>query len=118
MRDRNVVLEKTMAFAVRIVNLYKYLANDKSEYVLSKQILKSGTSIGANAKEAMSGQSKNDFISKLSISLKEASETEYWLELLMRTDYIQKREYISLNSDCVEIIKLLTSIIKTSKENQ
>ena len=118
MRDRNVVLEKMMDFAVRIVNLYKYLANDKSEYVLSKQILKSGTSIGANAKEAMSGQSKNDFISKLSISLKEASETEYWLELLMRTDYIQKREYISLNSDFVEIIKLLTSIIKTSKENQ
>ena len=97
MKDKNVLLEKTMNFAVRIVNLYKYLANDKKEYVLSKQVLRSGTSIGTNAREAMSGQSRRNFISKLSISLKEAAETKYWLELLERTDYIRREEYESLN---------------------
>ena len=118
MREKKVLIEKTKDFAVRIVNLYKYLVNDKKEYILSKQVLRSGTSIGANASEAMSGQSRSDFISKLSISLKEASETKYWLELLMRTDYIQRDEYKSLNDDCMEIIKILTSIIKTAKKKE
>ena len=117
MSKGNVILKKSMQFAIRIVKLSNYLQREKKEYILSKQIMKSGTSIGANAKEACDGQSKNDFISKLSISLKEASETEYWLELLKETDYITKEEHESLQKDCKEIIKILVSIIKSSKTN-
>ena len=103
-------LEKSMDFAVRIVRLYQYLCREKKEFVMSKQILRSGTSIGANL-------STNDFISKNSIALKEVSETEYWLELLFKTDYLTEKEYNAINADCSELAKLLTSIIKTTKKN-
>jgi four helix bundle protein len=112
----NVVVNKSKAFAIRIIRLYQYLLSDKKEYILSKQLLRSGTSIGANVKEAIQGQSKKDFIAKMQISLKEASETEYWLDLLHETDYLDENQFISINNDCVELIKLLTSIIKQSKE--
>ena len=114
MRD-NAVLDKSKAFAVRCIRLYKYLCDNKKEYVMSKQLLRSGTSIGANVKEAQRGQSKADFVFKLNISLKEASETEYWLELLRETDYIKNSEFESIHQDCVELIKLLISIINSSK---
>ena len=110
------MLEKSKLFAVRIVKLYQYLQNDKKEYVLSKQLLRSGTSIGANVKEGVRGQSKADFAAKMSIALKEASETEYWLELLHETGYINESEFQSIIPDCVELLKLLTSIIKTAKK--
>ncbi len=113
----NVIVIKSKDFAIRIVKLSKYLNDNKKEYVLSKQILKSGTSIGANVKEAIRGQSKADFYAKMNIALKEASETEYWLELLNETDYIDKGLYESINSDCTELIKILISITKTQKCN-
>ena len=113
----NVVVVKSKAFAIRIVNLYKYLRFDKKEYVLSQQVLKSGTSIGANVHEAIRGQSAADFAAKMNISLKEASETEYWLELLRDTNYLTKEEAESILSDCVELIKILVSITKTIKIN-
>lgn len=109
--------EKSIDFAIRCVNLYKHLTSDKKEYVLSKQMLRSGTSIGANIRESKNAQSNADFINKLSIALKEADETQYWFEVLYRTDYINEQRYISLNSNLNEIIALLTSIIKTSKQN-
>lgn len=115
MKD-NVVVNKSKSFAIRIIRLYQYLLSDKKEFILSKQLLRSGTSIGANVKEAIQGQSKKDFIAKMQISLKEASETEYWLDLLHETDYLDENQFISINNDCVELIKLLTSIIKQSKE--
>ena len=90
MKEDNIVAAKSKAFAVRIINLYKFLCNEKHEYVLSKQLLRCGTSIGANVKEAIRGQSKPDFASKMNIALKEASETEYWLELLFETDYLSQ----------------------------
>jgi four helix bundle protein len=114
---RSIAYDKAFKFSVRIVKLYKYLCSEKKEFVLSKQILRSGTSIGANLKEGLYGQSKKDFISKLSISLKEAAETEYWIDLLFETDYIEERMAISLKNDLVEIIKILTSSLKTSKNN-
>ena len=116
MKTNNVIVDKSFAFAVRIVNLYKHLTETKHEYVISKQILRSGTSIGANIKEAICGQSKDDFAHKLNISLKEASETEYWLDLLVATDYITNEEYESIHNDCLELIKLLTAIIKSSRK--
>ena len=112
----NAVVEKSKSFAIRIVRAYKYLTAEKNEYVLSKQLLRSGTSIGANVKEAIRGQSKPDFYSKLNIALKEASETEYWLEILYETGYIDKKLFDSINSDCQELIKLLVSITKTQKQ--
>ena len=112
----NAVVEKSKSFAIRIVRAYKYLTAEKNEYVLSKQLLRSGTSIGANVKEAIRGQSKPDFYSKLNIALKEASETEYWLEILYETEYIDKKLFDSINSDCQELIKLLVSITKTQKQ--
>jgi len=115
LKQNNIVADKSKLFAIRIVNLYKYLCTEKKEYVISKQILRSGTSIGANIKESIYAQSKMDFISKLSIALKEASESEYWLELLFNTNYISQPQFESIHSDCVELIKLLTSIIKSSK---
>ena len=116
----NIVLEKSFTFAVRIVKLYKYLCSTKKEYILSKQLLRCGTSIGANVNEAQAGQSKADFISKMSIASKEARETKYWINLLIETDYIDQNEkYVkTLLQDIDEIIKLLTKIIKTSQENQ
>ena len=115
---KSIIKEKSFAFAIRIIRLYQFLCNKKKEYVLSKQILRSGTSIGANVNEALQGFSKKDFIFKMNISLKEAHETEYWLKLLLETKYISKSEFESINSDCIEIIKMLTSIIKTSKQNE
>ena len=113
----NILVDKSFKFAVRIVKLYKYLCESKKEYTLSKQLLRSGTSIGANINEAQEAQSKNDFISKLSISLKEARESKYWIELLKETDYFSKSEATSIIEDLVEILKLLTSIIKSTKNN-
>ena len=112
MTDNNIIVEKSMEFAVRIVNLYKYLCAEKSEYVMSKQIFRSGTSIGANVREAIRGQSRADFGAKMNIALKEACETEYWLELLYKTDYIEKEHYESIYNDCKEIIRILTAIVK------
>lgn len=112
----NVIVDKSKFFAIRIVRAYKYLTAEKNEYVLSKQLLRSGTSIGANVKEAIRGQSKPDFYSKLNIALKEASETEYWLEILYETEYIDKKLFESINEDCQELIKLLVSITKTQKQ--
>ena len=112
----NVIVDKSKFFAIRIVRAYKYLTAEKNEYVLSKQLLRSGTSLGANVKEATRGQSKPDFYSKLNIALKEASETEYWLEILYETEYIDKKLFESINEDCQELIKLLVSITKTQKQ--
>lgn len=119
MSGKIVILDKSFDFAVRIVNLYKYLYNDKKEFVLSKQLLRSGTSIGANINEAQAGQSKADFISKMSIASKEARETKYWIELLIKTDYLNIEDnYVkSLFEEINEIIKIVTSIVKTSQEN-
>lgn len=115
--SENVVKDKSRAFALRIIKLYKYLTDDKKEFVLSKQLLRSGTSIGANIVEAHNAMSKKEFISKMNISLKEAAETEYWLDLLKESEYIKPNEYESINNDCGEIKKLLTTIIKTTNKN-
>ena len=117
MKTDNVIVEKSKAFALRIIKLYQYLCSEKHEYILSKQLLRSGTSIGANVKEAVRGQSKADFYAKLNIALKEASETEYWLELLHESDYIDDKSFNDIYSDCQEILKILISITKTQKNN-
>lgn len=117
MNPDKVIVIKSKKFAVRIVRLYQYMCSEKKEYVLSKQLLRSGTSIGANVKEAVRGQSKADFIAKMCIALKEASESEYWLELLHETDYLNDKQYESIYSDCQELLKLLTSIVKSAKNN-
>ena len=111
----NIIVDKSKVFALRIIRLYQYLKNEKSEFVLSKQLLRSGTSIGANVKEAIRGQSRADFYAKLNISLKEASETEYWLELLHESEYIEEKAFNSIYADCQELIKLLVAITKTQK---
>ena len=108
----NVIEDKSFAFAVRIVKLYQHLTENKREFVLSKQLLKSGTSIGANISEAQKGQSKADFNAKMNISLKEAYETEYWLKLLLNTDYITIQDFDSIYADLKEILAILTSICK------
>ena len=108
----NVIVSKSFAFSVRIVNLYKYLADQKREYVISKQVYKSGTSIGANIAEAQRAQSTADFVSKMKIALKEANETQYWLQLLYETKHISDREFVSIHDDLVEILKILTAICK------
>ena len=112
----NIVETKSFDFAVRIVNLYEYLTDIKKEYVLSKQLLRSGTSIGANVAEAEQAQSRPDFVSKMNIALKETSETKYWIKLLKATDFLSERESFSLLAECVELEKLLVSIIKSSKQ--
>lgn len=112
----NQIVEKSFAFAVRAVNLCKYLTSKKKEYVLSKQLLRAGTSIGANVAEAQRGQSKADFLAKMAIALKEANETEYWLRLLYNTDYITNKQYIDINKDIEEIIKILIAICKTTTQ--
>lgn len=112
----NVVLEKSFAFSVRIVRLYKYLTTKKKEYILSKQLLRSGTSIGANVTEAQRAQSKADFKSKMSIALKEAYETDYWLKLYYKTEYLNTREYNSISTDNEELISLLIAICKSSSD--
>lgn len=115
--ESNLIEEKSFQFAVRIVNLYRYLCEQKKEYTLSKQLLRSGTSIGANVAEAQQPQSMNDFIAKLSISLKEATETKYWLRLLCSTGYLTTGEAESMLRDCTELEKLLTAILKTCRMN-
>jgi len=117
MKNNNVLVDKSFQFAIRTVKLYKYLCEDKKEFILSKQLLRAGTSIGANINESQDAQSKNDFVSKLSISLKEARESKYWIELLKETDYLTQKEADSILNDLEEVIKLLVSIIKTTKEN-
>ena len=112
----NVIVEKSKAFALRIIKLYKYLDSNYRIGVIATQLLKSGTSIGANVKEAIRAQSKADFYAKLNISLKEASETEYWLELLYESEYITKEQFESIYDDCREILKILTAITKTQKK--
>ena len=113
MKNENIIVDKSKAFALRIIKLYNYLKFEKNEYVLSKQVLRSGTSIGANVKEGIRGQSKADFYSKMNIALKEASETEYWLELLNESKYIEDKHFKSIYSDCQEIIRILIAITKT-----
>ena len=112
----NVIQEKSRNFAIKIINCYKYLVEEQHEYIMSKQLLRCGTSIGANTRESKNAQSRNDFLSKLCIALKEADETDYWLDLLHATNYIDNELFDSLERDCTEIIKILTSIIKTLRE--
>lgn len=117
MSQNSITLRKSKDFAIRIVRLYQFLSTEKHEFVLSKQLLRSGTSIGANLSEAIYGISFKDFISKVYISLKESAETKYWLELLFRTDYLSESQYKSIDADCTELIKLLTATAKTSSKN-
>ncbi len=112
---KSIVAEKSYRFAIRVVKLYKWLVEEKKEYVLSKQLLRSGTAVGALLKEAEHAQSKPDFLSKVNIALKEANETGYWLILLKDTDYISPKEFDSINADVEEVLKLLISIVKTTK---
>lgn len=117
MAQDSILLEKALFFAARIMKLREYLVREKKETVVSKQILRSATSIGANANEAIYGSSKADFIAKLQISLKETAETEYWLRLLVLSEYLTQTEGDSLLSDCLEIKKILVSTLNTAKEN-
>ena len=109
------IQEKSFRFAVRIVKLCRYLQNEKKEFILTKQLLRSGTSIGANVSESQQAQSRPDFISKLNIALKEATETEYWLRLLHETDYLNNEQFDSIFNDCNEVKSLLVAIVKTTK---
>ena len=111
----NTIQDKSKAFAIRIIRCYKFLTEQKQERIMSKQLLRCGTSIGANTRESKNAQSRMDFLNKLNIALKEADETDYWLDLLHETDYLDDDQYTSLNEDCAELIKLLTSIIKKLK---
>ena len=117
MKAENIVEQKSKALALRIIRLYQWLSDNKHEHVLSKQLLRSGTSIGANIKEGVRAQSTLDFIAKFSIALKEAEETEYWLELLFESNLLEQNLYDSVYSENKELIKMLTSIIKTTKTN-
>lgn len=117
MSQDSILLNKSLHFAARIVKLYQYLSKEKHESVITKQIIRSGTSIGANANEAVYGVSKADFIAKLQISLKETAETEYWLRLLVLSDYLTESEGQSLIDDCLEIKRILISTLNTSKKN-
>jgi four helix bundle protein len=114
----NVLREKSFAFAVRIVKLYQYLCSEKKEFVLSKQILRSGTSIGANVEEAQGGVSKADFSNKIAIAYKEAKETHYWLRLLHATKYIDQQFFQSILEDCDELCRLLFAVLKTTRINE
>lgn len=111
----NVIENKSFQFAIRIVRLYKFLCEEKKEYILSKQLLRAGTSIGANVTEFQQAQSKPDFVSKISIALKEASETKYWIKLLGATEYLSENQTKSILDDCVEIEKILVTILKSAK---
>lgn len=116
--SENLIKDKSFRFAIRVVNLCKYLKTEKQEYILSKQLMRSGTSVGANVRESQNAESKADFIHKLAISQKEADETLYWLELLKETDYITREEFNSLESDANELLKIIRSIIITTKNNK
>ena len=113
----NIIMRKSFAFSVRIMNLQKYLSRKKGEYVVSRQICKSGTSIGANIAEAQRAQSTADFVSKMKIALKEANETQYWLKLLHESKYLSDKEHTSLHDDLLEILKILTAICKHYPQN-
>ena len=117
MSKHNLIQKKSYHFALAVINLYKYLKNEKSEYIMSKQILKSGTSVGANIEEAIGASSKRDFLAKITIAYKEARETRYWLYLLRDSSYIRTEYSKSLISDCEEIIRIITSIQKSIKSN-
>jgi len=114
--NQNIILEKSFEFSLKVIETYKYLIKEKKEFVLSKQLLRAGTSIGANIHESLSAESRNDFIHKLNISLKEARETEYWLRLLLESQYLIKEKFDSCFEKLVEIIKILKSIILTTKK--
>ena len=115
---QNIIREKSRKFAVRIVRLYQYLREARHEFVLSKQLLRSGTSIGANIREGDYAQSRADFITKMTIALKESAETEYWLELLAETGYLTEEQYASIHQDAEELLRILTRIINTAKKSQ
>lgn len=115
MKKENIIQEKSFAFAIRIVNVYKYLTNEKKEFILSKQLMRSGTSIGANIEESIGGQSEKDFLSKISIAYKETRESIYWLKLLEATSYLSKEQSENLLSDAEELCKIIGSIQKTIK---
>lgn len=110
----NVIAVRSKEFAIKCIRLYQYLVESKKEFVMSKQLLKSGTSIGANVKEALRGQSRADFGTKMNIALKEACESEYWLDLLVETDYISQERYCSMLTECKGLIRILTSIVKST----
>ncbi len=112
----NLVAEKSIEFSIRLIKLYKLLVDERKEFILSKQMLRSGTAVGALIREAEHAQSKADFLSKMNIALKEANESEYWLLLLNKGDFISDKEYESIRNDAVEMIKLLAKIVKTTKE--
>ena len=112
--DENIIVAKSKDFALRCIRLYQLLVKERGEFVLSKQLLRSGTSIGANVKEAIRGQSKADFGAKMNIALKEASESEYWIDLLGESEIITEKEFESMITDCRSLIKILTSIVKTT----
>ena len=117
MRTESIINQKSVTFALRIIKAFQFKKKKKGEYVMSKQLLRSGTAIGASIREAEFAESRKDFIHKLHISLKEANETNYWLILLHESDYINDATFQSIQTDCTELIKLLTSIIKSSKHN-
>lgn len=117
MKKDNVVQIKSYNFAIRIVEMYKYLSAEKKEFILSKQLLRSGTSIGANIEEAIGGQSRKDFYAKLTISYKEARESYYWIRLLKDTNYLSKEQYDSLILDIEELLKIIGSIQKTIRNS-
>ncbi|MCD8049360.1 MAG: four helix bundle protein [Clostridia bacterium] len=112
----NIVVDKSKLFAIRAIRLYQYLCEEKREFVLSKQLLRSGTSVGANIREAVVSVSRAEFIAKMHISLKEVNETEYWLELLHETDYLSDKQFESIYKDCNELKRLLTAIVKSAKQ--
>ena len=117
MTHDNILVDKTISFAIRMTKCYKFLMEEKGEYIMSKQMFRSGTSIGANLHEGIQAQSKTDFIAKLSIALKEASETSYWLTVIRKSDYMEEKLFVSLKDDLDEIIRLLVSSIKTTRKN-
>lgn len=117
MKKDNIIQKKSYAFSIRVVNLYKYLTKEKKEFVLSKQLLRSGTSIGANVEEAIGGQSRKDFFAKLTIAYKEARESHYWIRLLRDTDYLTKEEFEGLINDVEELLKIIGSIQKTIRNS-
>jgi four helix bundle protein len=117
MKPDNIALEKSKAFAIRIYSLYKHLCTDKKEYVLAKQLLRSGTSIGANLSEAQYSFSKKEFLFKANISLKECAETQYWLDLIKQVNLLTPGEYTSIADDCRNLLRLLTAIVKTTRQN-
>ena len=112
----SIIQQKSRDFALRVIGCYKFLTEQKNEFIMSKQLLRCGTSIGANTRESKNAQSRMDFLNKLNIALKEADETEYWLDLLHETKYLDDQQYTSLNDDCIELIKILTASIKKLKE--